>query len=78
MKDKIIKAVCEYLNEQHEMSADENTPLDTCGLDSLDIVDLAMHVEAAVAIVIPDEWIDAHCTPGITVGELAEKWVEGN
>jgi len=55
---ELLTAVLEWIHENHSESATENDTTETLGLDSLDHVEIAMHVEEQICRDIPEEWIE--------------------
>lgn len=54
----LLAAVLEWIHANHSESATENDTPETLSLDSLDHVEIAMHVEEKICRDIPDEWIE--------------------
>lgn len=54
----LLAAVLEWIHANYSESATENDTTETLGLDSLDHVDIAMHVEEKICRDIPEEWVE--------------------
>jgi acyl carrier protein len=55
---ELLAAVLEWIHANHSESAAENDTTETLGLDSLDHVEIAIHVKEKTFRDIPDEWLE--------------------
>ena len=68
---ELLAAILEWIQANHSESATENDTTETLGLDSLDHVEIAMHVEEKISRDIPEEWLER-----LTAKSTLKEWAE--
>ena len=69
---ELLSAVLEWIHDVISQGATVNDTTRTLGLDSLDHVEIAMHVEETLQRDIPDEWLEP-LTADSTIKEWADE-----
>ena len=73
LREKCVQIVCDNIGTHPEQVVDSASLQDDLGADSLDCVELAMAVEEAFGIAIPDENMETVVTFGDMVDFLKKR-----
>jgi acyl carrier protein len=67
----LLAAVLEWMHDDYHSNATESDTTKTLGLDSLDHVEIAMHVEETLQQDIPEEWLER-----LTADSTLKEWAD--